>query len=103
MRPSSIQATVSRRRWELRNERIRFCGDQLFSADDQFNPADAEPVAVFQTRLLDSLAIHERAVRALEVIDLKLGGPCAQSAVEPRHERGIDDELRAGRSADRPD
>ena len=52
---------------------------------------------------VDPLAVDERAVGALEVHDLELGRPGGQPAVQPRHQRRIDDEVGARRAADRLD
>src|SRR6188768_228862 len=92
---SSIPVTVSRRRSEWRSERIRFLlGDAphfrgrpcvsvaLLSTDYQLYPSDTQPVPFLQTGALHALAVHERAVRAVEIVDLQFGGSGAQSTVQ---------------------
>ena len=46
------------------------------------------------------LAVDEGAVRALQIHDLELGRPGGELAVEPRHQRRVDNELGPRRAAD---
>ena len=40
--------------------------------DDELDAADAQPVSFLQAGTLDPLAIHERAVGAFEIVDLRV-------------------------------
>ena len=70
----------------------------------QVHAADREPVARPQGGLLHTLAVHEGSVRAGEVGDRQRpAGVDGQAAVHARNQRRVDDEVGAGRAADRPD
>ena len=71
-----------------------------FSLHGQLDAPDAKTIAGAQLRFLDTLAVHERAVRALQVHDFKPVVGRRQPAVYPRHQRGIDDEVGAWCAAD---
>lgn len=70
---------------------------------NQFHTPDLDLVSRGQPRVLDSPAVHERTVRALEVFHLQFARrERRDAAVNARHERRIQDEVGAGRAAERP-
>src|SRR5919198_5954311 len=69
----------------------------------ELNAADPEPIAAPEQRALDALAVHESAIRALEIDHFELRRARGEPAVQPRNERRIDDEVGAGRAPDRLD
>ena len=71
-----------------------------FSLHGQLDAPDAKTIAGAQMRLPDTLAVHERAVRALQVHDFQPVVGRRQPAVYTRHQRGIDDEVGARCAAD---
>jgi len=69
--------------------------ESVHAIDREFDAADTEAVAVLQRRAFGALAVHESAVGAVEIDHLELGGAGRETAVQPRDQRGIDDEVGA--------
>jgi len=68
----------------------------LLSTDHQLYAPYAQPVSRLQAGALHAIAVHERAVGAVQIVNLKFRGSGAQSTVHTRNECGIDDELGTG-------
>src|SRR5262249_22024126 len=60
----------------------------------------AQRVAVAKMAFRHAPAVHERAVRALQIHDFQFVGAGGDPAVQPRDERGVDDEICAWRAPD---
>ena len=70
-------------------------------AHDQFEASDLEPVAVGESCTFDALAVDERPVGAVEIPYFQFAiRQCGQPAMNARHERRIDDEVRSGGTPD---
>ena len=68
---------------------------------DQFQPANLQTVARRQVGHLHTLSVDERPVCALEVANLELTiGQRTETAVQPRYQGGVDDEVGAGGAAE---
>src|SRR5438067_2104522 len=66
----------------------------------ELDSPDAQRVAVGDVPLVHALAVDERAVRALQVDHFQFVGGGGDPAVQPRDERGVDDEILARGASD---
>lgn len=75
----------------------------MFPIYPQFYASYTEPVARGERCVLDALAVYKGSIRTGQVHDLQMLVAGGEAAVQPRHQRGIDDEVGARRAADRLD
>ena len=66
----------------------------------QLDPSHSKAIAAGNVRARDTFAVDERAVRARKVLDFQFLIARSQTAVQPRHERAIDDEVGTRSPAD---
>src|ERR1700726_3174652 len=66
----------------------------------QNHAPDHEPVAAAQIRLLDTAAVHERAVRAAVIEDPRTGGPGDEDRVTPRDRALVEAQVGGQTTAD---
>ena len=101
--PSAPNAAPIRSCAERNEKRIPDPFFSLLPRHDELATADRKFVAILERRRFHPLAVDERAVGAAEILDLEGIGRGGQLAMQPGHEREIDDEFRTGRAAERFD
>src|SRR5436190_1861778 len=72
----------------------------MAARDLELDPSHAQAVAGGELRLLDPLIVHKRAVCAFQIDHLHRLVARGQAAVDPRHQRGINDEIGTSGPAD---
>src|ERR1700719_3235248 len=66
----------------------------------QLDAADSQPIAAAELTLVDAPIVDEGAVGARQVLDVDAFVGRDDTAVQSRHERGVDDEVGARRAPD---